>query len=621
MNVFSNYVSLLFQKWREQNTLHKFIIGFSLVLLVFAYLPTLQLNYATQDQWRAFRYSTIETSSKHRAIACTRMTSSFYTLTGRPLVWISECIEHAVVNKITDFSYFRPLLLVVVLITALYLAYVLSYLLGNYALGFAAATICLTAPGYSFMYLQGTPALMVLFTIILSSASFDLLRKYVNTHPVRSEGSSKHDTVPHSWRSLATLGMGCEQLRKYLNSNWSNKVCVKKLIPPFLLFILSCMIYPVWAFMVLPLCWLHFCFGNKSLKVKSWRLCYMLAFYFFGTVCYYIWVKFSSFLVIKLTGFNPDLKGYSVVLQLSPNYILERIKTTALFFYNLSPLNYSLPKGTFVVVLALFSVQIALSEFKKTQGNRFLLIVYFIFTYLGSSLILIAAISPWLFSPMPPLLIRHVMSWYLFFSVALVGLIQFAVKKLSFKKGQVIMGAALVLCVFPVAIVQNKLSFFEAVVSNIEVEHMRMRLSEWLDKKGYVNNRLLLVVLPIRTRPAFLENLYEEHPYLSENFVLTSSQNPVSILWMINALLRERNDHPLGKSIELVDCGFDQHCINDVYSHPNKVALALTMDDKPMKLIEQPFIINNTTLTTQPREPVIKRLRPDTITASSLKIT
>lgn len=619
MNFFSNYVSLLLQKWREQNTLHKFIIGFSLVLLVVAYLPTLQLNYATQDQWRAFRYSTVETSSKHRAIACASMISSFYTLTGRPLVWVSECIEHAVVNKITDFSYFRPLFLVVVLITALYLAYVLSYLLGNYALGLAAATICLTAPGYSFMYLQGTPALMVLFTIILSSASFDLLRKYLASTAVPTITFRDLFTGSNTCAESRLVGTAVEA--KYLNSNRFNKVHVKKLIPPFLLFILSCMIYPVWAFIVLPLCWLHFCFGNKSLKVKSWRLCYMLVFYFFATICYYIWVKFSSFLVIKLTGVNPDLKGYSVVLQLSPNYIFERIKTTALFFYNLSPLNYSLPKGTFVLVLALFSVQIALSEFRKTQGNRFLLIVYFIFTYLGSSVILIAAISPWLFSPMPPLLIRHVMSWYLFFSVALVGLIQFAVKKLSFKKGQFIMGVALALCVFPVAIVQNKLSFFEAVVSNIEVEHMRMRLNEWLDNKGYVNNRLLLVVLPIRTRPAFLENLYEEHPSLSENFVLTSSQNPVSILWMINALLRERNDHPLGKSMELVDCGFDQHCINDVYSHPNKVALALTMDDKPMKLIEQPFIINNTTLTTQPREPVIRRLRPDTITTSSLKIT
>src|SRR5205814_8092186 len=84
-----------------------------LALLVVAYLPTVIYDYVPPDQWRAFRYSVLETSASARCRATTRMLPPLYIRTGRPLVWIGEAIEHTVVNKISDFTLLRPICLLV----------------------------------------------------------------------------------------------------------------------------------------------------------------------------------------------------------------------------------------------------------------------------------------------------------------------------------------------------------------------------------------------------------------------------------------------------------------------------------------------------------------------------
>jgi hypothetical protein len=69
---------------------------------------------------------------------------------------------------------------------------------------------------------------------------------------------------------------------------------------------------------------------------------------------------------------------------------------------------------------------------------------------------------------------------------------------------------------------------------------------------------------------------------------------------MINALLRERKDHPLGKSKMLVECLFSEDCIKETMAIPDKIALSLTYGEKPVKMSVEPFIINITTLTSSP---------------------
>jgi hypothetical protein len=122
--------------WRSEDGLSKGIILVSLLLVVLAYWPTLQFDYVTQDQWRAFRYSTEPQSAIERGQACMNADPRFYVLTGRPLVWMTECIEQAAVARIADFARLRPVMLAIVLATVMYLGFVLGPILGGLALAF-----------------------------------------------------------------------------------------------------------------------------------------------------------------------------------------------------------------------------------------------------------------------------------------------------------------------------------------------------------------------------------------------------------------------------------------------------------------------------------------------------
>ena len=213
------------KKWASESVLSKKLIMFSFVIVIFAYLPTLQFDYVTQDQWRAFRYSPSASTPLYRAKSCINMLPNFYIRSGRPLVWIPECIEHTAVSKISDFFYLRPFVLLIVLITVGYLGWVLASLLNNWWLGTAAAAAFVVAPGYSFMYLQGMTAGAVLLCIILSASSFLSLRKGLN--------SAEKFTFKRNFFEDLSIS--------------------------FSLFLLSCMIYPEWAFIVVSLSFLTFC--------------------------------------------------------------------------------------------------------------------------------------------------------------------------------------------------------------------------------------------------------------------------------------------------------------------------------------------------------------------------
>lgn len=569
------------KQWSAQDVLSKCLIAISLLLVLFAYLPTLQFDYVTQDQWRAFRYSTEEQTPYDRAKACIKMIPQLYALTGRPLVWITECVEHATVAKISDFIYLRPIVLFIALITAVYLGVVLAPIVGGLAMGVMTASTFLMAPGYSFMYLQSMPAAMVLISIILATASFSLLKKRLDQE------------VTKGFKKI-------------------------KLWTPFFLFLSSCLIYPSWAFLVIPLTWIAFGFDqNNSWLRRIKRFCSALLFYFFAAVFYYIIVKIIIFIVLKLTGHTPHLGSYEFAMQLSPNIILERTSEAAKYLYEMPPLNFDAPHGLLMVVLGFFSVKISWDAYKSKSVHLLAAIAFSVLIFVIGWIILLASISPWLFSRMESLGTRHLIPWYLFFCAASAGLIFTVVKTLPQKLRRLAPIFTLFVCVIPAAAIQNKLTFLETAVSGIEIENMRLRLGEWLDKKGYLNNRYILVVSPVKERPAFVEELFGEAKNAGENAVLSSSKNPVSIPWMVNALLRERTARSAGKSIEIVDCGFDQVCASGILADSTKVALGITYGDVPIQSTEKPFIINNSTLTSKPINPIIEHIALPRIKASS----
>ena len=120
------------QEWSACNPFSKGVVAAVLVVLLFAYLPTLQYDYVTQDQWRAFRYSVEGEPPLVQGKWCGLAVWQFYVQTGRPFVWFGECVEHAIVSRISDFSYVRPLVFGVVLLTVPYLGSVLAPLIGGF---------------------------------------------------------------------------------------------------------------------------------------------------------------------------------------------------------------------------------------------------------------------------------------------------------------------------------------------------------------------------------------------------------------------------------------------------------------------------------------------------------
>lgn len=566
--------------WNAERPFSLGVILVSLLLVMMAYLPTLQSDYVPQDQWRAFRYSPLEQTSFERAEACVKLIPEYYVATGRPLIWMGECVEHAAVGKISDFARLRPFVLAIVLVTAIYLGVVLGEILGGVSVGIVASSAFLMAPGYSFMYLQGLPAGMVLISILLAAASFRRLKV------LRDKGAN-----PLS--------------------------CIRRLWQPAVLFLSSCLIYPAWAFLVVPLALLEFGFNAQhTLSARIRKLVLTLAFYVCISAIYYFLVKISILILLRTTGYGNDLGAYDVSMQLNLTTVADRIVELARQFYAMPLLNYLSPPGMSVLLLALFSASAGWYAYKNAGKNILAATAFGGLVFLVGSVTLVAAISPWLFSHMDSLTTRHLIPWYVFFCATAVGLICSGAKKLAALYRDLPAMLAVLLVLIPAAAMQNKLSSLEVVTSGLELQYMRARVGTWLDEKGYYGDRYVHVVTPSVARLEYVESTLGA-AYAGENATLSSSGNSVTISFMMNALLRERSDSPVGKSIEFVDCGSDQNCVNRVLAETNNVALGYTDGSAPIKSADNPFLINNSVLTSRPVHPVIERIFLPKVTATS----
>jgi hypothetical protein len=543
----------------------KAVIIVSLLLVVFAYFPTLQFDYVTQDQWRAFRYSTESGLALDRGQACTNMISGFYVLTGRPFVWMTECIEHAAVARISDFAVLRPIGLTITLTTVMYLGFVLAPILGGLAFGILGASAFVLTPAYSFMYLQGMPAALVLVTPILAAASF----------------------------------------RTYSQRNHEPGGKLKAGAISFLLFVLACLIYPAYALIVLPLALLEFGFNlSETLSNRLRKLVETLTFYFGASLFYYALVKTMVFFYASTAGNLPDLGAYEVAMQLGPSALLRQVTTAAIYFFRMPPLNFSAPVASTLMILVAFSCGLGWLTGRSESGRvNSVLAISFLFLFI-SAVILLGSISPWLFSKTDGVSARHVLAWNLFFCAAMVGLISLLLRNYSVTARS----AAVVLLLggfLPLAWVQNRQSTLEVVATGEEIQLMRDKLSDWVEKKGWLDRRYLLVVLPTVGRPLNIEKSVSPR-FGNDNAVLASSQNPVSIPWMINALLREHDEYP---GVQVDSCGFDQSCASHLLLNPNSVVVGYSYGAAPISAAAEPFVINFSLLTTAPVTPSVTVIR------------
>jgi len=529
----------------------RFLYGIVLGLVVLAYLPTLQFSYVHQDQWRAFRYLSDGDSFSNRLSQCSSLIPPFYITTGRPLVWLTECFEHALVNDLSDFVFLRPVALAVVLFTVIYITSVLRQFVGESAIVIAA--FLTVSPAYAFMYLQGLTALMVLVSVIFATASFDLLGK-----------------------SMA----GGTRISRHL-------------VISSLLFLLACMMYASFAFIVLPLAVIKLMSTalRGSKRVKQFAL--SLALYGLLSALYLVIVRISI-LALGIFRDVPDVgDNYRVSADFAPRAIAQRgMELADVVFWN-SPVNLPTFPGAALMILMSYIMTTRYQDLDPSRRNNTLTTGLFrclTFVFICSMMLL--SMSPVVFSRFSGVGTRHLLPVYLLLSFAatvVVSRVLQSALKLTERRAAFVLVA---LMIVPVSIVQNRNSFIEISSAQLEVEMIRNRFNIWLQNKVSDRNRFILVV-----RPEQYPGLYKDH------HLFASGANPVSIPWMINAILREKLSD---REFVIADCGFEvEACVATALTDPNKIAVAYAggrsapNTDKlycPFK----PFVVNISSLTSRP---------------------
>jgi hypothetical protein len=374
------------------------------------------------------------------------------------------------------------------------------------------------------------------------------------------------------------------------------------------------LIYPTFAFVVVPLALIEFGFHvSHPLPVRMRVLFSKLSFYFVTSIFYYSLTKLSVLLLEKRYGKLESVGIYDVSVQNNLSVIVERILECIQYFYAMPLLNFEAPAGLAVVLVVIASAVAGFVGY--SPAKRIHAIVWTVLAFFTNILVLLASISPWLVSNMNSLATRHLLPWYLFFCASTVGSVYIVLSRFIQVKTIWIPVAVLLGVLLPVALVQHRLSSLEVMVSSLEIQTMRDRISEWVESHGWINNRYLHVILPTRPRPTVVENIYPNLGFGDINAVLASSQNTVSIPWMLNALLRERHDRP---PLLLIDCSSDQVCANAAAQDPTVMVVGYTHGVNVISSTVDPFIINLSLLTSSPVTPSVAIVKGPTVTASSM---
>lgn len=567
--------------WSEEDTLAKFLLVSVLLLVVFAYLPTLQFDYVTQDQWRAFRYQSDVDSPLERLQECLSMLPVYYARTGRPLVWITECLEHLFVENISDFKYLRPFVLIVVIFTVVYLSLVIKKMCNDWVSAAIIAAIFTTAPAYSFMYLQSWPALMVLISIPLAAASYKM----------------------------------------FIDKVLSEYCSCKYLTLSFGFFLVACLIYPTFAFVVLPMALIQFicedeiCFKNRVKKIFA-----TLVFYALTTAAYYLLVKLFSQMLELYQPNLPSLGPYEVSAQISPAIILNRVIEVVTYFYRMPPANFTAFHGATLAIMIATSITAGI-KFSLIRHKHFYtsLVCYSFATFLVCALVLSASISPWVFSKMNVLANRHLLPLYLFISFAFVWVVRGFLLYVKVDTCKIRLLSVL-LILLPIAVLQNSNSILEVVSTRTEIEMLRAKLKDW-DGEGQLNKKFLLVIRPEIPRPLGVEKLLDDGGYGNDNAVLASSKNPVSIPWMVSAVLKEKQQD---RKYNIVDCGLDTvSCVSNALVNENNIVVAYAggvgaPDSNTISYVVKPYVVDFSELTSKPVKLVFKEVELPSVTASSV---
>jgi hypothetical protein len=544
----------------------------SLLLLGFAYLPTLQFDYAVRDQWRAFRLPESLTRLNELDM-CASEALPFYVRSGRPLVWVGECIERALVSNIRDFWYLRLISFGILLATLLYLAAFLSESMGIETALFAA-TAFVMLPGFIFMAELGLNGAPVVLAVTTAVASFSQLR-----------------------RSAFATGR--------------NVLCTRS-ARASVLFVIACFLYPAWAFSIVPLALIRCGLTETDSIAAKVRSCgRLLLFYAFASVIYFCLAKLMVWAdLFGSANINMGDGRYEMSPHLAPAVLASRIGRAMWFVFDGYLWDLPIKRGLMSIGVIAFAALTCYRTSRERLGVPAQLLTVVVAGLTGFAGIGLS-MAPWLLSGMQEVHDRFFVAAYLLPIVSIFAAVPATLGKL---RANARLCTIVGLCIsLLAAFAVNKVTYLDVTASLIRTDFVRQEVNSWLDKRGYETVPLLLLVPPYGNnsgpRPAFIRRLLRD-PDGSDTGKWSGDLN--HYYEVVSAILRERQDHPVGRSVGLINCGFDKACRDKNLEQGEPVFAWLSESEAAQGHAVVPAayaLINVSELTAQPIRPTFDIVR------------
>lgn len=457
----------------------------------------------------------------------------FYPLTGRPLIWLGDCIEHSLVARIEDFRHLRIFPILVVLATVVILGRILQRVLGSSMAGWCSATLCIFIPGYSFMVLQGLTGVPVLLSVLLGALSFDWVRKGLEAFESR-------------------------RLRR----------CSDATALAAILFVAACLIYPAFAFIVIPLSFAY-CFFRKDWGPRPRFLTFfgILAFYGIASMIYYAGIKFGISLALR---FSPDFQLFHHQIadlgeyQFSMDFgSLSHKIGLLLWMVSEMPISafLSIPTLFKITLLAAPALVIAFEGSpSKSRRDPASALGYLILLPIA----IVISMAPWLMSHYPQLFYRQELAMDAF-PILCIGFLLSRAEGLSSRfvrspiDPRTTNAAAMLLLLVTVSLRQLTWTQAEIVQSGLEIRYMRAAV------KGLVADGRLWKLRQFHV-------IRSEHTgygarTVDREFAPATQANPDHIFQMMTAILRDFLDEDQLSRLEMRACHINTDCVQQTPEH------------------------------------------------------
>lgn len=531
------------------------------LLLIFTYSATLQYDFAVDDQYRAFRLPESFTRLDEFN-TCVSDALPFYFRSGRPIVWISECVERSFVGTISDFYLFRFL----PLISSLLLVYIIGTLYSNfsgcriYVLQMCGLFLSLL-PGYQFFVLLGTNGLMVLFAPILS-----ILSTYF--YIIRADLS------------------------------------INRYVPSIALYILALYIYPAWALSAVPFSlFLVISHKNNSLTGTVRHSTNAILFYSIGTISYFFSIRLFTALNLFNSSLSQPPAHYDTATFVNPSMIFFKLNL-ALKYIFLGPVWDVNHIGLFILLIGFISlilslypkISIRISEQMSPIICLLIVLIVAIPIYFIS---IVAPLAPWLLSAMDTLNPR-----FFNFAFSMPVLCTGLLFNNYLTKNKIIIFASLLL-MSSMLIITNKVVTLNVLANAVEIDYMRHQISEWIDTGRYSNDRTVVVIPPYAnnsdTRPTFMRSL----SLYNESYRTGSWSSPTTHYFeLFSALIREKSNHEIDREIRLVNCPLQEsNCLFERRNKDSILFYVLNRADlgrQSLNIPTNPLVLDVSSLTANP---------------------